>query len=227
MAIDLQVPFVSQNGKGANLAWGDCTVACANMLMRYFLKWGVPVDTMTRRTILRTQPRAGLSLESAVVLLGTFGLLANIFRYRDLDVLKINLAAGYPMIVEFPSTPQNSHACVVRGYDEQSDRWKINNPVQGQYTLTSAQMKPLFSLRGGTCYGVRACGTWDHVSAIFAYPPQQFANVRDFYALRSTVVSAVKSGQVIQFRISSAVAADGYHWVRLEDGRGWVALEVV
>lgn len=225
--IDLNVPFVSQEGKGANLAWGDCTVACCDMLMRYYLKWSVSVDAMVRRTTLRVQPRAGLGFEGAVGLLGIYGIAGNIFRYRDLDVLKINLVAGQPMIVEFPSTLRNTHACIVRGYDEQTEKWKVNDPERGQRVLTTKQMGELLSLRGGLAYGVRVTGTWEHLTTITAYPPQQFANIRDFPALRSTVVGAVKAKEVIQFHVSSAIAADGYHWVKLEDGRGWVALEVV
>jgi hypothetical protein len=92
----LEVPYISQSGRGADAHTNDCGAACAVMLLRAYLGLVLnPDEFYTRFTISGDTYLSGTQIRNAI---GSLGLLTDFRAGLSLQALFDTIAAGIPAI---------------------------------------------------------------------------------------------------------------------------------
>lgn len=140
----LSVPYVSQEGVGADQFRNDCGPACVSMVIEYLTGRKVSPDVLARKTKLPQNKDKGLNAADLLVLLGAERVRASARHSLTLQTLKAEIDTGRPVILlvnykYFGGMPFGHFALLI-GYE--GNEYVFHDPYKGgpNYRISADQL---------------------------------------------------------------------------------------
>lgn len=168
--VALDIPYVSQQGAGADRSPNDCLAACVLMLQRYWVKQhtgivpDIPtVDELVARTpLVGANPPKGLTFAQGVTLARRLGLDAVHVAPMTPERIAASLDAGVPVatLVSYaaynPGGGSFAHFVVVTGYNDTHFRTSDPYLAGADYAVTWARLDEAMHSVPGNAGGYHA-----------------------------------------------------------------------
>lgn len=165
--VNLNVPFVSQQGAGASLSANDCGLAALLSMMRYamkrkgFLQPDLPtVDDVSRHTALvKPNPPNGLTIGDVIAIGKRYGVECEYVQPMTTEAIIDYLDAGKPVmcLVDYskfnPSGEKISHYVTVLGYSANAFLCHDSYLLGANVTIPQAQLATAMLITPGNSIG--------------------------------------------------------------------------